>query len=257
MKGDIKELIKKNGLNNILVYLVSLFIIGGLLFISFIALLWRDYTTYGIICLVLSIIFIVLGIFLKINYSNSNWDQLSFEIEKDFDMNLVYSDNYLAMSNEYILFYKSRKIFKVNNILFYFINNNSIKIYVRDDSNTIYDYNFKYNNVNTFNNVANVLKAKAFDANLLYRDNLLMFSANAMYDFNKICGTDVIVLKTVRELIRNSDYEFTIHVSTINKDYNGVFKYNDVNMCNQTFNYLCNNCNIARIYYSMEEYRNK
>ena len=78
MKGDIKELIKKNGLNNILVYLVSLFIIGGLLFISFIALLWRDYTTYGIICLVLSIIFIVLGIFLKIKYSNSNWDQLSF-----------------------------------------------------------------------------------------------------------------------------------------------------------------------------------
>ena len=199
MKGDIKELIKKNGLNSILVYLVSLFIIGGLLFISFIALLWRDYTTYGIICLVLSIVFIGLGIFLKIKYSNSEWDQLTFDVEKDFDMNLVYSDNYLAMSNEYVLFYKSRKIFKVNNIIFYFINNNYIKIYVRDDSNTVYDYNLKYNDTNIFNNVANVLKAKAFDANLLYRDNVLMFSANAMYDFNKICGTDVIVLKTVRE----------------------------------------------------------
>ena len=257
MKGDIKELIKKNGLNSILVYLVSLFIIGGLLFISFIALLWRDYTTYGIICLVLSIVFIGLGIFLKIKYSNSEWDQLTFDVEKDFDMNLVYSDNYLAMSNEYVLFYKSRKIFKVNNIIFYFINNNYIKIYVRDDSNTVYDYNLKYNDTNIFNNVANVLKAKAFDANLLYRDNVLMFSANAMYDFNKICGTDVIVLKTVRELIRNSDYEFSIHASTINKDYTGVYRYNDVNMCNQTFNYLCNNCSIARIYYSMEEYRNK
>ena len=83
MKNDIKELIKKNSLNSIFGYLISLFILGGLLFISFIALLFKDYTLYGVICLILSIVFIGLGIFLKVRAGNTDWDQLTFEIEKD------------------------------------------------------------------------------------------------------------------------------------------------------------------------------
>jgi len=257
MKNDIKELIKKNSLNSIFGYLISLFILGGLLFISFIALLFKDYTLYGVICLILSIVFIGLGIFLKVRAGNTDWDQLTFEIEKDFDLNLVYSDNYLAMSNTFILFYRSKKVFKINDILFYFVNNNLLKLYIRDDNNIVYDYSFKYSDSNTFNNIVNIIKNKAFDANVLYRDNILMFSANAMFDFNKICGNEVVVLRTVREIIRSGPNEFTINVSSIDKDFTGIYRYNDQNMCNQTFNYLSNNCNIARIYYSMDEYRNK
>lgn len=257
MKNDIKEIIKKNSTNNILVYLIVLFILGGILFVSFIALMMKDYSLYGILCLVLAIVFIVLGIFLKVRANNADWEQLTFEVEKDFDMNMLYSDNFLAISENYILFYNNKSVFKINNILFYFVNNNILKIYVRDNNNNVYDYNFKYSNQNTFNNIINIIKVKAFDSNPLYRDNFLMFSANALFDFNRICGKEVVVLRNVKEIIRSGQNEFTINATYNDKDISGVYRYNDVNMCNQTFNYLSNNCTISRIYYSLDEYKNK
>ena len=257
MKNDIKGIIKKNSLNNILVYLIVTYVLGGILLISSIALFVKDYSTYGLICLLLAIVFIGLGIYLTVKSSNSDWDQLTFEVEKDFDMNLLYSDNYLAISNNYILFYNNRSVIKLNDILFYFINNNYLKLYVKDNLNNVFDYNFKYTNSNSFNNIINIIKAKAFDSNVLYRDNLLMFSANALYDFNKISGKEVIILKNVKEIIRTGQNEFMINAMYNDKSITGTYKYNDIDMCNQTFNYLCNNCNVSRIYYSLEEYKNK
>ena len=257
MKNDIKDIIKRNSLNNVLVYLIVFYTLGGLLFISFIYLMVKDYTTYGIICLLLAIVFIGLGIYLTVRANDSDWDQLTFEIEKDFDMNLLYSDNFLAISNNYILFYNNKSIFKINDVLFYFINNNYLKLYVKDSLNNVYDYNFRYTNSNTFNNIINIIKAKAFDSDILYRDNLLMFSANALYDFNKISGKDVIILRNIKEIIRTNQNEFVLNGTYNDKDITGTYKYNDINMCNQTFNYLCNNCNVSRIYYSLDEYKNK
>ena len=240
MKNDIKEIIKKNNTNSILVYLVALFILGAILFISFIALMVKGYSLFGVICLLLGVIFITLGIILKVRANNTNWEQMTFDVEKDFDINLLYSDNYLALSNNYILFYKSKSVFKINNILFYFVNNNNLKLFVRDDNNTIYDFSFKYSNQSIFNNIVSIIDAKAFDSKVLYRDYLFMFSSNALYDLNKICGKEVIILKEVREIIRSSQNEFLIHAIYNGKDINGVYRYNDVNMCDQTFNYLCN-----------------
>ena len=257
MKNDIKEIIVKNSLHNILVYLIVSFVLGSILFISFIALLVKDYTTYGIICLLLAIVFIGLGIYLRIKASDSDWDQLTFEIEKDFDMSLLYSDNYLAISENYILFYSNKNIFKINDILFYFENGNVLKIYVKDSLNNVFDYSFKYNNPGMFNNIINIFKAKAFDSNILYRDMYLMFSANALLDFNKICGKEVIVLKNIKEVIRTNQNEFVINGVFNDKEFSGTYRYNDIGLCEQTFKYLCNNCNVARLYYSLDEYRNK
>ena len=257
MKNDIKEIIKKNSINNILVYLIVSFVLGIILFISFIALLVKDYTVYGVICLLLAIVFIGVGIFLRVRAGDADWDQLTFEIEKDFDMNLLYSDNFLAISNNYILFYNNKSVFKLNDVLFYFQNNNILRIFVKDSLNNVFDYSFKYTNMNTFNNISNIIQAKAFDSNILYRDNLFMFSANALFDINRVTGKEVIILRNIKEIIRTNQNEFVINGIFNDKNITGTFKYNDQNMCNQTFNYLCNNCNVSRIYYSLEEYKNK
>ena len=94
MKNDIKEIIKKNNTNSILVYLVALFILGAILFISFIALMVKGYSLFGVICLLLGVIFITLGIILKVRANNTNWEQMTFDVEKDFDINLLYSVDY-------------------------------------------------------------------------------------------------------------------------------------------------------------------
>lgn len=257
MKNDIKEIIKKNSLGNVLAYLIAFYVVGALLFISFIALMLKGYDLYGVICLIIAIASIVVGIVIHVKAGKTDWDCLTFDVEKDFDMNLLYSDGNFAISQNYILFYSNKNIYKTNDILFYFVNNGVLRLYIRDESNNVFMYNYKYSNSNIFNNAVNVIKSRSFDSNVLYRDNYLMFSANALYDFNKICGKDVIVLRNVIELIRSNQNEFIINATYNGKNVSGVYKYNDLNMCSQTFNYICSNCNVARIYYSMEEYHQK
>lgn len=257
MKNDIKEIMKKNSLYAIRSYLIVSFSLGGILIITFIALLIKDYAVYGLFCLVLGIIFIVLGFMLRAKACNTEWVKLTFEVEKDFDLNLLYSDNYVAISNNYILFYNNRNVAKITDILYYFINNNVITLYVRDSMNNVFTYIMKYSNPSAFNDITNILKNKAYDCNVLYKDNNIMLTASALFDINKVCGRDIIVLRNIKEIIKCDNNSFGIYAKYNGKDVSAVYRYNDSNVCNQTFVFLCNNCSGAKVYRSMEEYNNK
>ena len=241
MKNDIKELIKKNSLNNVLAYLIAFFSSGGLLLISSLYLIYKNYTSYGVISLVIALICIGIGIFFRLRVSDSDWDQLTFDVEKDFDMNLIYSDNYLAISNKYILLFNSRYVFKNSYLLFYFVDNNSLRLYFKDSFNTIYNYCYKYSDLNLFNNLINIIKTKAVTSDILYNDYYFVISSTALFDFNKVSGRDIFLLNNIKELIRVNQNEFIINSNYGEKNYSGTYRYNDFEMCNRTFDYLCNN----------------
>ena len=251
-KKSIKELIKDNNNNNIRAYMISFIVLGIVAFISFCILLSQKNILMGVISLLLAILFLVLVIVLKVRANNVEWDSLTFEREKDFDLKLIYSDNYIAISEQFILFYKYKTIFKINDILFYFIDNNILKICIKDNTNSVYSYSFKYSNNNTLASIVNIINNKALDSNILYRDNYFIFSSNALIDINKISGYEVIILNTIKELIRTSQNEFVIRAMINGKDISGTYNYNDYQMCDHTFNYLANNCSGAKVLYSNE-----
>ena len=252
-KKSIKDLIKDNNVSSIRAYLIGFIVLGIVAFISFCILLAKGNTLIGIICLLLSIIFITIVIVLRTRANKVEWDSLTFEREKDFDLRLIYSDNYIAISEQFILFYKYKTIFKTSDMLFYFIDNNILKIYIKDNTNAVYNYSFKYSNNNTLNSIISIINNKALESNVLYRDNYFIFSSNALIDTNKVSGKEVIVLKTIKELIRSSQNEFIIRAVVNGNEVSGTYNYNDYGICDRTFNYLANNCSTAKVSYSTEE----
>lgn len=251
-KKGIKDLIKANNVSSIRAYLIGFIVLGIVAFISFCILLSKGNIPIGIICLLISIIFIVLVIILRTRANNVEWDSLTFEREKDFDLRLVYSDNYIAISELFILFYKYKTIFKTSDMLFYFVDNNILKIYIKDNTNSVYNYSFKYSNNNTLNSIIGIISNKALDSNVLYRDNYFIFSSNALIDTNKVSGQEVIVLNNIKELLRNSQNEFIIRAVVNGNEVSGTYNYNDYEICDRTFNYLVNNCGVAKVTYSIE-----